>query len=147
VFGDRDSGAYLPRLSWTPIVRHTMVKGGASPDDPSLAGYWATRRRKVTPPLDTYTLRLLTRQDARCPFCGDYLLTAEQPPQSPEQWERWWLQVTRRAIAANYLLHHGDQAHRTVTKPASSTPPATAGTSPAKTGAQHSQPEPPSRLA
>ena len=107
VFGDRDSGAYLPRLSWTPIVRHTMVKGGASPDDPSLARYWATRRRKVTPPLDTYTLRLLTRQDARCPFCGDYLLTADQPPQSPEQWERWWLQVTRRAIAANYLLHHG----------------------------------------
>jgi RNA-directed DNA polymerase len=107
VFGDRDSGAYLPRLSWTPIVRHTMVKGGASLDDPSLAGYWATRRRKVTPPLDTYTLRLLTRQDARCPFCGDYLLIAEQPPQSPEQWERWWLQVTRRAIAANYLLHHG----------------------------------------
>ena len=107
VFGDRDSGAYLPRLSWTPIVRHTMVKGGASPDDPSLARYWATRRRKVTPPLDTYTLRLLTRQDARCLFCGDYLLTAEQPPQSPEQWERWWLQVTRRAIAANYLLHHG----------------------------------------
>ena len=64
VFGDRDSGAYLPRLSWTPIVRHTMVKGGASPDDPSLAGYWATRRRKIAPPLDTYTLRLLTRQDA-----------------------------------------------------------------------------------
>src|SRR6266496_1796843 len=55
VFGDRDSGAYLPRLSWTPIVRHTMVKGGASPDDPSPAGYWATRRRQVAPPLDTYT--------------------------------------------------------------------------------------------
>jgi RNA-directed DNA polymerase len=107
VFGDRDSGAHLPRLSWTPIVRHTMVKGGASPDDPSLAGYWATRRRKVNPPLDAYTLRLLTRQDARCPLCGDHLLTAEQPPQSPEQWERWWLQVTRRAIAANYLPHHG----------------------------------------
>ena len=107
VFGDRDSGAYLPRLSWTPIVRHTMVKGGASPDDPSLAGYWATRRRMVNPPLGTHTLRLLTRQDGRCPLCGDHLLTAEQPPQSPQQWERWWLQVTRRAIAASYLPHHG----------------------------------------
>jgi predicted transcriptional regulator len=32
-----------------------------------LADYWAERRRKVKPPLDNYTLRLLARQDARCP--------------------------------------------------------------------------------
>jgi RNA-directed DNA polymerase len=32
---------------------------------------------------------------------------ADQPPQSPEQWERWWLQVTRQAITASYLTHHG----------------------------------------
>jgi RNA-directed DNA polymerase len=49
VFGDRDSGAYLPKLSWTPIVRHTPVKGTSSPDDPTLASYWADRRRRVTP--------------------------------------------------------------------------------------------------
>ena len=36
VFGDRDSGAYLVRFSWTDIVRHTLVQGGASPDDPAL---------------------------------------------------------------------------------------------------------------
>ena len=35
------------------------------------------------------------------------LLSAEQPPQSPGQWERWWLHVTRRALAASYLTHHG----------------------------------------
>jgi RNA-directed DNA polymerase len=34
VFGDRDTGAYLPKPAWTDIVRHTLVKGGASPDDP-----------------------------------------------------------------------------------------------------------------
>jgi RNA-directed DNA polymerase len=62
VFGDRDTGAYLPKPSWTEIVRHTLVKGGASPDDPALAGYWAQRREKVTPPLDRYTVRLLSRQ-------------------------------------------------------------------------------------
>jgi RNA-directed DNA polymerase len=106
VFGDRDSGACLPKLAWTNIVRHIPVKAGASPDDPALADYWANRRRKVKPPLDGYTLRLLTRQNARCPLCGDPLLSAEQPPQSPSQWERWWLQVTRRAIAASYLTHH-----------------------------------------
>src|ERR1017187_4381759 len=41
VFGDKDTGAYLPKPSWTDIVRHTLVKSGASPDDPALAGYWA----------------------------------------------------------------------------------------------------------
>ena len=35
VFGDRDTGAYLPKPAWTDIVRHTLVKSGASPDDPA----------------------------------------------------------------------------------------------------------------
>ena len=107
VFGDPASDAYLVKFSWTDIVRHVMVTGAASPDDPALADYWAERRRKVKPPLDNYTLRLLARQDARCPLCGDHLLTADQPPQSPHDWERWWQQVTRQAIAADYLVHHG----------------------------------------
>ena len=38
-FGDKDTGAYLPKPAWTDIVRHTMVKGGASLDNPALAGY------------------------------------------------------------------------------------------------------------
>src|ERR1022692_1629992 len=106
VFGDRDSGGYLVKFSWTGIERHVPVRGAASPDDPALAAYWASRRQRVRPPLDRYTLRLLARQDGHCPLCGDHLLTASQPPQSPEQWERWWLQVTRKAIAASYLTHH-----------------------------------------
>ena len=40
VFGDRDSGAYLHRFAWTKIVRHQMVRGTSSPDDPALAEYW-----------------------------------------------------------------------------------------------------------
>ena len=35
------------------------------------------------------------------------VLSAAQPPESPEQWERWWLQVVRRAIVVDYLVHHG----------------------------------------
>jgi RNA-directed DNA polymerase len=107
VFGDRDSGAYLLKFAWTSISRHVMVKGAASPDDPALATYWAQRRQKVKPPLDDYTIRLLTRQDGRCTLCGEHLLTPDQPPQSPSQWERWWLHVTRQAITQNYLTHHG----------------------------------------
>ncbi len=37
VFGDRTSGVYLHRFSWTGIVRHQIVCGTASPDDPSAA--------------------------------------------------------------------------------------------------------------
>jgi RNA-directed DNA polymerase len=107
VFGDRDSGGHLVKFSWTGIERRTPVKGTASPDDPALAGYWAGRRTKVKPPLDKRTLRLLTRQAGMCPLCGDHLLSAEQPPQSPAQWEQWWLRVTRKAIAASYLAYHG----------------------------------------
>jgi RNA-directed DNA polymerase len=106
VFGDRDSGGYLVKFSWTGIERHVPVRAAASPDDPALASYWAGRREKVKPPLGAYTLRLLSRQAGRCPLCRDYLLTAGQPPQSPEQWERWWLHVTRKAIATSYLVHH-----------------------------------------
>src|SRR6476646_4357421 len=74
------------------VAYYTIASGrrAASPDDPALAEYWAQRRRKAKPPLDNYTLRLLARQDARCPLCGDHLLTADQPPQSPNDRERWW---------------------------------------------------------
>jgi RNA-directed DNA polymerase len=106
VFGDKDTGAYLPRLAWTDIVRHTLVKGGASPDDPTLAGYWAQRRQKVKPPLDSHTVRLLSRQDGRCSLCGENLLTPDQIPQSPQGWEHWFLRVTKKAITADYLVHH-----------------------------------------
>ena len=104
---ERGSVPHLVKFSWTPIVRHQMVTGTASPDDPDLADYWAARRRRVKPPLDSYSLRLLTRQDGRCPLCGEHLLSPEQPPQSPREWERWWLGTARRAIAADRLVHDG----------------------------------------
>jgi len=83
VFGDRASGAYLPKVSWTKIVRHQLVSGRASPDDPALAQYWVDRRRKDPPPLDRSTLRLLQAQDGRCPLCGDTLLYADREPNCP----------------------------------------------------------------
>jgi RNA-directed DNA polymerase len=58
VFGDAASGAYLPRLAWTPIIRHRKVTGRASPDDPALTAYWNQRRGTNQPPLDRSTLRL-----------------------------------------------------------------------------------------
>jgi RNA-directed DNA polymerase len=50
IFGDRETGAYLRKLSWTLIRRHQMVKADASPDDPALTYYWQQRRRRHRPP-------------------------------------------------------------------------------------------------
>jgi RNA-directed DNA polymerase len=106
VFGHRDSGAYLPKFAWTKIVRHRLVPGRASPDDPALAQYWAQRRNKQQPPLDRGTLRLLKAQRGRCPLCGDYLLHADREPASPQEWERWFTGA-RKAITKQNLIAHG----------------------------------------
>ncbi len=98
VLGDRDSGAYLQkRLTWTKIVRHQMVPGRASPDDPTLAEFWARRRQRSTPPLDRVSLRLIQAQHGRCPACGGLLLAADHEPQTLAEWEQW-LSATRKAI-------------------------------------------------
>jgi RNA-directed DNA polymerase len=103
VFGDRESGAYLVKFSWTKIVRHQLVKGTASPDDPGLAAYWAQRRSKGPPmPVDKTTLHLLRKQNGRCPLCKGFLLHADHPPQTPNEWEQW-MRTTRKAITKNYL--------------------------------------------
>ena len=106
VFGDRETGAYLPKFAWTKIVRHVMVAGTASPDDPTLARYWADRRGKQpNGPLPVLLLTRLKAQRGRCARCGTPLLHAEQEPQSPEEWERWlrtvrWL-IRKNNIATN----------------------------------------------
>jgi RNA-directed DNA polymerase len=106
VFGDRDSGAYLPHFAWTTIVRHALVPGRASPDDPALAQFWTDRRRKRQPLLDRSTLRLLQAQHGRCPLCKDYLLHADREPNSPREWELW-LTAVRKAITRHNLAVHG----------------------------------------
>jgi RNA-directed DNA polymerase len=102
VFGDCESGAYLLKFAWMKITRHTLVKGGASPDDPVLAGYWATRRHRGRPPLGRARLRLLQRQRGRCPLCGDLLLHTDHEPGHPDEWERW-ITATRKAVSRQAL--------------------------------------------
>jgi RNA-directed DNA polymerase len=103
VFGDRDSGAYLVKFAWTKITRHTLVKGWASPDDPTLTDYWAARRRHGKPPLDRVRLRLLHRQGWRCPLCNDLLLHADAEPQRPDEWQLW-ITATSKAIRHQAII-------------------------------------------
>jgi RNA-directed DNA polymerase len=108
VFGNRSSGAYLAKFSWTKIVRHQLVKGAASPDDPALTQYWtARRRRRPLPPVDRLTLQLLAQQGGRCKWCGNLLLVADDPPQSPQEWEQWARSV-KAATAKKAIGYQGD---------------------------------------
>ncbi|MGH2881289.1 MAG: reverse transcriptase domain-containing protein, partial [Solirubrobacteraceae bacterium] len=116
VFGDRDSGAYMHHFAWTTIIRHQLVKQGASPDDPTLADYWAERRRKPVLPINRTSLWLLKAQDGCCPICKTPLF-AEQP-QTPSAWEAWLTStrttitivkpVTGRPDTADHRLIHAD---------------------------------------
>jgi RNA-directed DNA polymerase len=108
--GDCGSGAYLLRFAWTKIVRHQMVRGTSSRDDPALASYWTARRRGRIPwQMDTASLRLLAAQHGHCPICGDLLIDAGRPPQSPRESEQW-LTATRKAMTRNAIIPQPDGA-------------------------------------
>jgi len=106
VFGDRKSGAYLHQFAWTNIIRHQMVKGAASPDDPALADYWAERRRKTPLPIDKTSRWLLKAQDGRCPICKAALVPDDDRPHTPREWERW-LATTRKTIIKVVIREDG----------------------------------------
>lgn len=106
VFGDVASGAYLPHLAWTPIIRHRKVTGRASPDDPALTSYWNQRRGRNQPPLGRSTLRLLKMQHGRCAICADLLLHADREPHTPGEWQQWH-RTTRKAITRQIIVARG----------------------------------------
>jgi RNA-directed DNA polymerase len=116
VFGDRNSGAYLHRVSWTNIIRHQIVKHGASMDDPALREYWARRRRKTPLPINPTTKRLLAAQNGRCHICKGMLFAADQQPQTTHAWEQWLHNARTRIIVQasgtpdndGYRLIHAD---------------------------------------
>jgi RNA-directed DNA polymerase len=78
VFGDKCTGAYLLKFSWFKIVRHQLVRGTASPDDPNLRDYWWSRRRINRRSLTPGDVKLAESQNWRCPVCGRDLLLEEE---------------------------------------------------------------------
>jgi RNA-directed DNA polymerase len=78
VFGDKRSGAYLPKYTWAKIVRHVKVKGRASPDDPTLKAYWADRNKAKAADLPPSRQKVARNQDHVCPVCGETLYNDEE---------------------------------------------------------------------
>ncbi|MFE4337275.1 group II intron reverse transcriptase/maturase [Streptomyces sp. NPDC056831] len=109
VFGDRDSGAFLPKFAWTGIVRHSLVKGRASPDDPALSEYWhKRRRRKAPPPMDKTSLALAVRQRGLCPLCKQALIVgAEYEPDSPREWINWFA-ASKKMLHKHHFTYRRD---------------------------------------
>ena len=77
VFGDKQTGGHLLKLSWFPLERHVLVKATASPDDPRLADYWTKRQAAKARDLTPSKQKLAKRQQGRCRQCGEALFNDE----------------------------------------------------------------------
>ncbi|CAM5719008.1 group II intron reverse transcriptase/maturase [Streptomyces hirsutus] len=110
VFGDRETGAHLYKFNWTKIQRHVLVKGSNSPDDPALADYWSSRRRKSVPAtLDKTSITLAARQKGLCSLCKQALISeAEYEPDSPREWAAWFSAVSKTLNKHHFVYRrHG----------------------------------------
>lgn len=61
---------FVWKLGWMPIKRHTLVKHGYSPDDPTLKAYWRKRQDKKSRYLFKTRSILWRRQGGKCKECS-----------------------------------------------------------------------------
>lgn len=78
VFGNKDTGDFLLKFSWFKIERHTLVRGKASTDDPSLKSYWEDREKKKIKILIPSYQKIAKKQGCKCPKCGQSLFNGEK---------------------------------------------------------------------
>jgi len=78
VFGHKQSGAYLLKFQWFSIERHALVRGTASPDDPSLQEYWTKRALSKNKELKVRHRHIAQAQKGICPPCGQSLHNGEE---------------------------------------------------------------------
>jgi len=77
VFGSTQSGRYLLKFSWFAIQTHVLVKGTASPDDPTLRVYWQHRHATHAQTLPLQQQKLAKRQLYWCSVCAESLFNDE----------------------------------------------------------------------
>jgi RNA-directed DNA polymerase len=78
VFGDKRSGKYLLKFRWFRIIRHELVSGNASPDDPDLREYWWERQKVNANHLSAGDIDMANDQGWVCRLCGMDLINGEE---------------------------------------------------------------------
>jgi RNA-directed DNA polymerase len=78
VFGSGEPGQCLLKFTWFPIERHVLVRGRASPDDPSLQNHWRRRNAREVRYLSPSKQTLARRQGYVCPQCGESRFNGEE---------------------------------------------------------------------
>jgi RNA-directed DNA polymerase len=78
VFGDKQSGKYLLKFGWFKIVRHELVRGASSPDDPELRDYWWERQKVNANHLSAGDIDMANDQGWVCRLCGMNLINGEE---------------------------------------------------------------------
>lgn len=71
----------LYNMATTPIVRHTKLKGDASPFDAKMKDYWSTRQTKQGKTrwaTGSKYYNLAKEQNWKCPVCGEHLFNTEE---------------------------------------------------------------------
>lgn len=80
VFGCKETGSYMYKFAWTPIKRHTMVKGTSSPFDPNLLDYWSRRNNINSSPalVSPSSQKIARKQTFLCPVCSCHLYNTNE---------------------------------------------------------------------
>ena len=70
----------LYRIGYTRIQRHTLIQGDASPDNPDFRDYFEQRNRQSRQVEDypKAVQRIIHKQQAKCPNCGQSLFNGEE---------------------------------------------------------------------
>lgn len=77
VFGNKETGYFLLKLSWFNIQRHALVKGTSSPDDPDLRQYWKDKEKEKSKILIPSYQKIAKKQSYQCPVCDESLFNGE----------------------------------------------------------------------
>ena len=82
VFGDKQTGNYMLKFSWTKIKRHPLISKRASPDDPSLIEYWSkrnkNRQKSEVTKWNAKQEQVAYKQEYKCPVCKQSLFNNEE---------------------------------------------------------------------
>jgi RNA-directed DNA polymerase len=83
VFGDKKTGAYMLKFSWTKIQRHELIKFDYSPDNPDLKEYWDNRNNRISRTREEnantkFYFGILKDQHFLCPVCKQSLVFTDE---------------------------------------------------------------------